>query len=54
MGKFLESIGVIDGYDIIAIGKMKAKKDELFEEIEKYDTDLKERTRKIFKGMLFL
>ena len=47
MGKFLESIGVIDGYDIIAIGKMKAKKDELFEEIEKYDTDLKERTRKI-------
>lgn len=26
MGKFLESIGLIDGYDIIAIGKMKAKK----------------------------
>ena len=47
MGKFLESIGVIDGYDIIAIGKMKAKKDRLFEEIEKCDSVVKEKTRKI-------
>ena len=47
MGKFLESIGLIDGYDIIAIGKMKAKKDSLFEEIEKYDNTVKESTRKI-------
>lgn len=47
MGKILESIGVIDGYDIIAIGKIKAKKDEFFEEIEKYDSNVKEKTRKI-------
>ena len=30
MGKFLETIGVIDGYDIISIGKLKAKNDNLF------------------------
>ena len=47
MGKFLESIGLIDGYAIIAIGKNKAKKDTLFEEIEKYDNKVKEVTRKI-------
>ena len=33
MGKILESIGIIDGHDIIAIGKIKAKKDKLFTEI---------------------
>ena len=35
MGKFLESIGLIDGHDIIAIGKIKAKKDKIFKEIIK-------------------
>lgn len=56
MGKFLESIGLIDGYDIIAIGKMKAKKDILFEEIEKYDSNVKEEIRKIVNassGLVF-
>lgn len=56
MGKFLESIGLIQGYDIIAIGKMKAKKDILFEEIEKYDSNVKEETRKIINessGLVF-
>ena len=47
MGKILESIGVIDGYDIIAIGKIKAKKDELFDEILKYDSKVKDETRQI-------
>ena len=47
MGKLLESIGIIDGYDIIAIGKLKAKKDELFDEILKYDSKVKEETRQI-------
>lgn len=47
MGKFLESVGLIDGYDITLIGKMKAKKDILFEEIEMYDSNVKEQTRKI-------
>lgn len=47
MGKILESIGVIDGYDIIAIGKIKAKKDEMFDEILNYDSNIKEEVRKI-------
>ncbi len=47
MGKILESIGIIDGYDIIVIGKLKAKKDNLFNEIEKYDSNIKEETREI-------
>lgn len=56
MGKFLESIGLIEGYDIITIGKIKAKKDNLFEEIEKYDSNVKEETRKIVNessGLVF-
>lgn len=47
MGKFLESIGLIEGYNLIAIGKMKAKKDIIFEEIQKFDNKVKEETRKI-------
>ena len=30
MGKILESIGIIYGHDIIAFGKIKAKKVKLF------------------------
>ena len=47
MGKILESIGIIDGYDIIIINKSKAKKDELFDEIIKEDEGIKEEVRKI-------
>lgn len=47
MGKLLESFGVIDGYDIITIGKLKAKKDELFDEILKFDGKVKDETRQI-------
>ena len=47
MGKILESLGYIDGYDIIAIGKLKAKKDEIFEEILKIDEKIKDETRDI-------
>ena len=47
MGKGLESIGVIEGYNIVTIGKLKAKKDALFQEIEKYDAKIKQETRDI-------
>ncbi len=47
MGKILESIGIIDGYDIITIGKRKAKKDKIFDEIIKYDEKIKDETRKL-------
>lgn len=46
MEKVLESFGVIDGYDIISIGKRKIKKDELFEEIEKCDSKIREKIQK--------
>ena len=49
MGKFLESIGLIDGYDIIAIGKGKAKKDELFSEILKTDKDIQSDVKNIIE-----
>lgn len=47
MGKFLESLGLIDGYDIIAIGKGKAKKDELFSEILKTDKEIQNEIKKL-------
>ena len=50
MGKLLESIGIIDGYDIIAIDKSKANKDELFEEILNEDKNIKEEVRKIVEN----
>ena len=56
MGKFLESIGLIEGYDITVIGKKKSKNDILFEDIEKYDSNVKENIRKIVNeslGMIF-
>ena len=49
MGKFLESIGLIDGYDIIVIGKGKAKKDELFSEILKADKDIQSDVKNIIE-----
>lgn len=47
MGKILESIGIIDGHDIIAIGKLKAKKDKLFTEILKVDKKIQEDVKEI-------
>lgn len=47
MGKGLESIGVIEGYNIVTIGKLKAKKAALFQEIEKYDDKIMQETRDI-------
>ena len=49
MGKILESIGLIDGYDIITIGKGKAKKDELFSEILKADKDIQSDVKNIIE-----
>lgn len=47
MGKFLESIGLIDGHDIIAIGKLKAKKDKLFTEILKVDENIQNEIKEL-------
>ncbi len=47
MGKFLESIGLIDGHDIIAIGKIKAKKDKLFTEILKVDENIQNEVKEL-------
>ena len=47
MGKILESIGIIDGHDIIAIEKIKAKKDKLFTEILKVDKKIQEDVKEI-------
>ena len=47
MGKVLESLGVIDGYDTIAIGKGRAKKDELFEELKKFDENIQEEVKEL-------
>ena len=35
MGKILESVGIVDGYELSKLGKLKAKKDNIFIEIEK-------------------
>ena len=50
MGKILESMGVIDGYDIGEIGKIRVKKDELFTEIEKKDKKIKSEVREIINN----
>ena len=47
MGKVLESLGVIDGYETLAIGKIRAKKDEWFEELIKYDEKIKDEVREL-------
>lgn len=52
MGKTLESMGLIEGYNIKPLKKNMANKDELFEEIEKYDIEVKEQARKILNDPL--
>lgn len=47
MGKILEAMGTIDGYDVVLLGKIRAKKDKLFEEIVKEDKKIKEEVRKV-------
>ena len=47
MGKFLESIGLIDGHDIIAIGKIKAKIDKIFKEIIKVDENIQNEVKEL-------
>ena len=42
MGKLLESLGAIDGYDIVDLGFMKAQKEGIFEELEKVDKSIQE------------
>ncbi len=33
MGKITESMRVIDGYDIISVGKIRAKRDSFFQKL---------------------
>jgi hypothetical protein len=47
MGKILESMGLIQGYDVTKVGKGTAKKDKLFVEIEKKDSEIKEKVREL-------
>lgn len=47
MGKILESFGVIDGYELMSLGKILTNKDEAFKEIEKFDEKIKEEAREI-------
>lgn len=57
MGKILESIGLIEGFDISAIGKYTIKRDNLFEEIKKKDKNIQEEARDIInnsKGLVFV
>ena len=56
MAKILESLGVIDGYDIIEIGKIRIKKDKLFEEIITIDKKIQEEAKEVVissKGKVF-
>ena len=50
MGKLLESLGVVDGYDIVSIGAVKAKNDELFTEILKVDKKVQEEAVEVLKN----
>lgn len=45
MGKQLETLGIIDGFDIIELGKIKVKKDKIFSEIQKYDKNIVDEVR---------
>ena len=47
MGKTLETLGIIDGFDITELGKLKSKKDKIFTEIEKYDKNIVNEVRDI-------
>ncbi len=50
MGKILESVGIVDGYELSKLGKIKAKKDNIFVEIEKKDKKIKEEVRDILNS----
>ena len=50
MGKILESVGIVDGYELSKLGKLKAKKDNIFVEIEKKDKKIKEEVRDILNS----
>lgn len=47
MGKILESIGIINGHDIIKVSKRKAKKDKIFEEIKAKDKNIQEEVKEL-------
>ena len=56
MGKLLESLGQIDGYDITEIGFMKAQKEGVFDELLKVDSSIRDdviNTVKNGKGHCF-
>lgn len=56
MGHVLESLGYIDGCELMNLGKVLTNKDEAFKEIEKIDDKVKEEAREIVNnstGLIF-
>lgn len=56
MGHVLESLGYIDGCELMNLGKVLTNKDEAFKEIEKIDDKVKEEAREMVNnstGLIF-
>ena len=57
MAKLLEGLGLIEGYDISSLGKYSIKRDNMFEEIKKKDSNIQEEAREIIdnsNGVVFI
>jgi F0F1-type ATP synthase assembly protein I len=50
MGNIKEAFGIIDGYEMNLVGKLRLKKEELFEEIKKKDKDIIEKCKKVLEN----
>ena len=50
MGAIKEAFGIIDGYEMNLVGKLRLKKEELFEEVKKKDKDIIEKCKKALEN----
>ena len=50
MGNIKEAFGIIDGYEMNLVGKLRLKKEDLFEEIKKKDKDIIEKCKKVLEN----
>ena len=50
MGNIKEAFGIIDGYEMNLVGKLRLKKEELFEEVKKKDKDIIEKCKKVLEN----
>ena len=50
MGNIKEAFGIIDGYEMNLVGKLRLKKEELFEEVKKKDKDIIEKCRQVLEN----